>query len=134
MEVPSKYLFRSLLTKKNDHQFGGLFSFFGQGRDSNPNICDEESAFTKGEVSRLCIPPNGGILPCEEMLVLLQQKRNDHYKAYPERQTLYASIFSRQARLSGVGGVSIFAKGEHPYSPDYPKMFTKLATCIEHPI
>ena len=33
------------------------FFFPLAGGDSNPNMCEEESAFAKGEFSRLCIPP-----------------------------------------------------------------------------
>ena len=53
----------------------GLFSLLLGCGDSNPNIQEEEAAFAKGEVSRLCIPPLGGILPCEEKKVITRTTR-----------------------------------------------------------
>ena len=49
----------SSAAKENRPSSDGLFSFFWlQNVGFVPGICDEESAFANGEVSRLCIPPS----------------------------------------------------------------------------
>ena len=53
-----KYLFRSLYTKEKRPSSDGRF-FFPLAAKLRPSVADmrAESAFAKGEVSRLCIPP-----------------------------------------------------------------------------
>ena len=58
----------------------------------NPNICEEESAFALGEVSRLCIPPVAVYCQARRAKPHYSPKRNNHRRLRPERQTLYTKV------------------------------------------
>ena len=65
-----------------------FFLSFGCG-DLSPNICAEESAFAKGEISRLCIPPKAVSCHARRSYSLVVRAERFFCKSHPERQTLY---------------------------------------------